>query len=122
MMENKENLGVNLGTLKKTMPPMADMSFLSCTEIFCDPQPSQEVAMEVVKPEKQHFPLLPKVLQVPAQSDQRILEDSRVLSNLLRGEQRYLPRTPDYFSNVQRERAWDTTTIHVTDGKCPPRK
>ena len=101
LMENKENLGVNLGL--KTMPPMADMSFLSCTEIFCDPQPSQEVLMEVVKPEKQHFPLLPKVLQVPAQSDQRILEDSRVLANLLRGEQRYLPRTPDYFSNVQVE-------------------
>merc|ERR1712088_940007 len=32
-----------------------------------------------------------------------ILEDSRVLANLLRGEQRYLPSTPDYFSNVQVE-------------------
>ena len=99
-MEDKENLGVNFGV--KTMPPMADMSFLSCTEIFCDTAPS-EVAMEVVKPENKHFPVLPKVLQVPAQPDRQILEDSRVLGNLLRGEQRYLPRTPDYFTNVQVE-------------------
>merc|ERR1712242_552464 len=40
---------------------------------------------------------------VKSSCDSIILKDDRVLQNLLRNEERYMPRTPDYFTNVQVE-------------------
>merc|ERR1712217_525544 len=47
--------------------------------------------------------MYPKVLQVNAQIDQTLVEDNRVLLNLIRNEARYLPKYPDYFRSVQVE-------------------
>ena len=103
-MENKENISQNISVkhFNNKMPPMADMTFLSCTELFCEPQQTE---MEVVNSEKpnQQYTILPKVMQVQALADPAIRDDARVLVNLLRNEPRYLPRTPDYFNTVQVE-------------------
>lgn len=95
-MENKENVWVSSNPVK-TMAPMAE-AFLSCTELFCEPP----IEMEVMKPETK-YPMLPKVAQVAARPDPRILADQRVLANLLRAELRYMPRNIDYFATVQVE-------------------
>jgi len=102
-MENKENIAVKQNI---TMPPMSGMSFLSCTELFCEPQIC-EMEVKTQKPlhqqQQSQYQILPKVLQVQAREDTRIMQDQRVLLNLLKNESRYLPRTPDYFKFVQVE-------------------
>jgi len=87
--ENKENIQVK---------NHQEMSYLSCSEIFCE-------SIVESKPPKQNYThqMYPKVLQVSAQVDPTLVEDNRVLLNLIRNEQRYLPKYPDYFRSVQIE-------------------
>jgi len=87
--ENKENIQIKEHQV---------MDFLSCSEIFCE-------SIVESKPLKQNFQhqMYPKLMQVKAQVDLTIVEDERVLLNLVRNEQRYLPKYPDYFRSVQIE-------------------
>merc|ERR1712013_832396 len=87
--ENKENIQI------KTHP---DMEFLSCSEIFCETLVESKPAKPAFIPQ-----MYPKVLQVNAQVDPTLVEDNRVLLNLIRNESRYLPKYPDYFRCVQVE-------------------
>ena len=99
-ISNKENI---------TPPAMkqnnntSDYSFLSCTEIFCEP------LIESKQPQKQNNniyhqqQMYPKLLQVKSQVDPSLVADTRVLSNLIRTESRYLPKYPNYFKTVQVE-------------------
>jgi len=74
------------------------MDFLSCSEIFCETLVESKPAKPAFIPQ-----MYPKVLQVNAQIDPTLVEDNRVLSNLIRNESRYLPKYPDYFRSVQVE-------------------
>lgn len=92
-MENKENLF-----------SMLDEGYLSCTEMFCDTIDNKP-AVQDQQPAFHHQPnkTVHKVLQVKAQVDQTLTGDDRVLQNMIRNEQRYLPSNPDYFRCVQVE-------------------
>ena len=130
-MENKENIAVkqqnnnNIHHIS-SMPPMADMTFLSCTELFCEPQVCEMEVVKADRAQQQQYEMLPRVLQVQAQADPHIREDNRVLWNLLRNEPRYLPRTPDYFSTVQVEvkphmrKIVSEWMLEVCQESCPP--
>ena len=85
----------------------ADLSFLSCTEIFSD---EQMQIIESKQPPKQNaYPshtqqiVYAKPLTVKSELDAKLYEDNRVLCNLVKTEQRYLPRHMDYFKTVQVE-------------------
>jgi len=79
---------------------------LVCTEVIDDKE-LQKPVMQILHPCKQqqqqqqlaNFNHPP----VKADCDSIILRDDRVLQNLLRNEDRYLPLTPDYFKYVQVE-------------------
>ena len=87
--------------MKQTQP---DYSFLSCTEIFCEPiieTKQQQIPKQNIY---QHQQMYPKLLQnVKSHIDQTLIEDNRVLWNLIKNEQRYLPKYPNYFKTVQVE-------------------
>jgi len=87
--ENKENIQI------KTHQAM---DYLSCSEIFCETLVESKPAKPAFIPQ-----MYPKVLQVNAQIDPTLVEDNRVLLNLIRNESRYLPKYPDYFRSVQVE-------------------
>ena len=97
-ISNKEN--ITPVTMKQNT---TDYSFLSCTEIFCEP------LIESKQPQKQNNniyhqqQMYPKLLQVKSQVDLNLVEDNRVLLNLIRTESRYLPKYPNYFKTVQVE-------------------
>jgi len=75
------------------------LSFLTCSEIFCDPiLESKQQAKPSAYQQQQMYP---KLLQVKAQVDQTLVEDDRVLINLIKNEQRYLPKYQNYFKTVQ---------------------
>jgi len=92
----KENI-----PMKQTQP---DYSFLSCTEIFCEPiieTKQQQIPKQNLY---QHQQMYPKLLQnVKSHIDTTLIEDNRVLWNLIKNEQRYLPKYPNYFKTVQVE-------------------
>ena len=98
-MSNKENITPVVMKQNNT----SDYSFLSCTEIFCEP------LIESKPPQKQNNniyhqqQMYPKLLQVKSQVDPSLVADTRVLSNLIRTESRYLPKYPNYFKTVQVE-------------------
>ena len=98
-MSNKENITPVIMKQNNT----SDYSFLSCTEIFCEP------LIESKQPQKQNNniyhqqQMYPKLLQVKSQVDPSLVADNRVLSNLIRMESRYLPKYPNYFKTVQVE-------------------
>merc|ERR1712209_102263 len=92
----KENI-----PMKQTQP---DYSFLSCTEIFCEPiieTKQQQIPKQNIY---QHQQMYPKLLQnVKSHIDPTLIEDNRVLWNLIKNEQRYLPKYPNCFKTVQVE-------------------
>ena len=75
---------------------MFDEGYLSCSEIFSDTIPAKSTAQTYQK-------TYPKVLQVKAQIDKTLTSDDRVLTNMIKNENRYLPSHPDYFRSVQIE-------------------
>ena len=97
-IDNKENF-----PMKKQQA--TEFSFLSCSEIFCESLINPKQNQSSLQNEKPSFhePLCPKLLQVKAQIDPSLTEDKRVILNLLKSEQRYLPKYPDYFRTVQAE-------------------
>merc|ERR1712226_487992 len=99
-ISNKENI---TPPVMKQNNNTSDYSFLSCTEIFCEP------LIEAKQPQKQNNniyhqqQMYPKLLQVKSQVDPSLVADTRVLSNLIKNEGRYLPRYQNYFKTVQVE-------------------
>jgi len=85
----------------------SDYSFLSCTEIFCEPPLIESKQHQQQQNTKQNIyhqqQMYPKLLQVKSQIDTTLVEDDRVMLNLIKNEQRYLPKYPNYFKTVQVE-------------------
>merc|ERR1712066_403748 len=80
------------------------LSFLTCSEIFCEPMlESKQPGPAKLSAYQQQQQMYPKLLQVKAQVDPTLVEDDRVLLNLLKSEQRYLPKYQNYFKTVQVE-------------------
>ena len=78
----------------------SELSDLSCKETIRDfPAPQ--------KPVGQQLPYSPldavNVPPVRSLEDQTLINDDRVLQNLLRLEEKYLPSAPDYFRFVQKD-------------------
>merc|ERR1712066_394675 len=80
------------------------LSFLTCSEIFCEPMlESKQPGPAKLSAYQQQQQMYPKLLQVKSQVDPNLVEDNRVLLNLIRTESRYLPKYPNYFKTVQVE-------------------
>jgi len=98
-IENKENIPMKQNHT-------SDYSFLSCTEIFCEPIIENNHNHQKQNPMQNFYhqqQMYPKLLEVRSQIDQTLVEDDRVLWNLIKNEQRYLPKYPNYFRTVQVE-------------------
>ena len=72
----------------------SDFSFLSCTEIFCEPPLIESKQHQQQQQNtKQNFyhqqQMYPKLLQVKSQIDTTLVQDDRVMLNLIKAEQRY---------------------------------
>ena len=107
---NKENI-----PMKQMQPeniPMKqiqpDISFLSCTETLCEPMIESKPQNQKQQPQHnlfQHHHLYQKIVELSVKSsvDPALVENDRVLMNLIRAEPRYLPKYNDYFRTVQVE-------------------
>ena len=65
--------------------------------------PSQKTSQNLPQPFPRHHQESFNHLPVHSKTDLYLLNDDRVLQNLLRNEERYMPATPDYFKYVQKE-------------------
>ena len=79
------------------------LSFLTCSEIFCEPMLESKQQQPAKLSAYQQQQMYPKLLQVKAQPDPTLVEDDRVLINLIKNEHRYLPKYQNYFKTVQVE-------------------
>ncbi len=75
---------------------------LLCTEQVCElPRTPSPNSRRIQPYEPQPQPQIEQRLSVPALTDLHQLKDDRVLQNLLRDEERFIPQVPDYLQHVQ---------------------
>ena len=92
---NKENI-----PMKQIQP---ELSFLSCTETLCEPILESKPQNQKQNLLQQQQQMYPKIIEIKSQVDPALVENDRVLMNLIRNEPRYLPKYADYFKTVQVE-------------------